>query len=131
MNTTRNSACLAIKFTLITILLIKVWGLNLSYGQSDMESSQQTASGYFAANYTVLSPTLLADWISPGNKYFRTRFQVNPDQTRPTSTQINAARTEWEAFTQCQRWRIRIHHESLIKRKQSAADIWLYYVTFI
>jgi len=77
-------------------------------------------SGFFAADYSALSAGDVSAWITPGDRFCRVAYQRNCDDTASTTQQLRDALTEWNAFTTCERWRIRLHHQSLIRRPSTS-----------
>jgi len=102
---------------------------------SDLETSRDTVSGFFAADLRDLSAQQMTDWAVPGNKFYMVRFGGQTDRILgsqgPTPAQIASATTEWEGFSRALRFRIRLFHECLIKRKHPTLEVYCMYATFI
>jgi hypothetical protein len=97
---------------------------------SDLEqptNPQDYASGFFAADYRNEPAAGLTNWIDPGDRFFRVKFGLNADDSPATGAQITTAINQWEGFTQCIRWRIRLHHEALLRWKHQTLNIYVYY----
>ena len=103
---------------------------------SDLDTSQTTTSGFFVADLRDLAAQVFTDWAIPGDKYFRVRFNCNAvhalkTDPKPTALEISTANTEWEAFSQAIRVRIRLFQECSIKKKLPAVEVYCLYATFI
>lgn len=91
-------------------------------------SPQDYASGFFGADYRSIGDTAWANWADPGDKYYRVRYGHNADDSPATQQEIDEAITQWNGFTRCQRWRIRLHHEALIRKQhESGIRVFVYY----
>jgi hypothetical protein len=102
---------------------------------SDLEQPTHPSdyrSGFFGADYRNDSAAVFTNWISPGNRFFRVQSGVNADASSATDAQITTARNQWEGFTQCIRWRIRLHHTAGIRKQhETIAKLFVYYTTDI
>lgn len=87
------------------------------------------ASGYFGANFNAESDSAYENWIDPGDKFFRVRGGLNADGSPATQQEIDSAVNTWEnTLNQCQRWRIRLHHEALSRWvHETNSKVFMYY----
>lgn len=89
-------------------------------------------SGFAAANFNGLPQASYEQWIDPGDEWFRVWTRQNADGSFATQEQINGAVATWEAMSRCNRWRVRMHHQSNIRRvHENQTKIFLYYITSI
>ena len=86
---------------------------------------------FFAADYRSISAAAYNNWIL-GDYYHRVAYYRNADLSQPTPAEIASAVNTWDnTLTKVERWRLRIHHESLIKRESSTSKVWMYYFSGI
>lgn len=113
------------KFLLIFLLL------TLTSNAQDLKypsGPNDYCSGFFAANYSALTAGQRTNWIEPGDRFCMVAHGTNCDGSEANAVDIASAKSAWtNSFTQCARWRTRLHHESPIFKKHSVQDVWIYY----
>lgn len=83
----------------------------------------RTINAYFGADMRDVPDAAYTNWINPGDDYCRVRLGTNCDGTDATTLQINAAASIWSNMNQCNRWRIRLHHEGTVYPHESIAKV--------
>lgn len=89
------------------------------------------ASGFFGLDLRETPAQQITDWIDPGDRYCHAYKALDCDDAVPGVGVVEASTTAWNGLTQCQRWGIRLHHQSLIKHRHVTLDVWVYYFTNI
>lgn len=72
-------------------------------------------NGFFAMDARGLSDVNYEAWINPGNDYCRVKIKRNCDGTNATALQVSSAETTWMAMARCNKFRIRLSHDSELK----------------
>lgn len=98
---------------------------------SDMELPErpdQYRSAFILANYDALTAGQYANWLEPGNYFYRAMNHHNADGSRCSDAEAASALSAWEGFTREQRWRARIHHQSTVRvQHDTNPRLWAYY----
>lgn len=98
---------------------------------SDFEqptSPSDYRSGFFGGNFVSDPAGAFTNWISPGDRFFRVKYGMNFDETIATQAEIDAATSQWENMTRCERWRIRLHHEAVLRWQHGTnSKVFIYY----
>lgn len=94
---------------------------------SEAETYNPKFPAYFGSDLRGLGDSPYQNWLEPGNSYCHTRTGLNCDGSAASDAAVDSSLTTWGNMNQCNRWRIRLHHEGEKWDHDTLAKIHIYF----